>query len=128
MPATASTSLRRLDAETERTRHRIAALTRDFAAIAESVAQSPPDDEHDPEGATLGWERQQIAALLEQARTELEELRAAADRVHAGTYGACESCGRPIAAARLEIRPATRLCVACAAAHPQRRPQRHPGG
>ncbi|MCD9197185.1 TraR/DksA family transcriptional regulator [Aeromicrobium wangtongii] len=35
-------------------------------------------------------------------------------RLHAGTYGRCESCGEVIAAARLEARPTARRCVACA--------------
>ena len=81
-----------------------------MAASAESNA----DDEHDPEGATIGFERAQLSALLEQSRARLVELDRALERVAAGTYGACEACGQPIAAGRLEARPTARTCVACA--------------
>ena len=32
----------------------------------------------------------------------------------AGTYGRCESCGRPIGAERLAARPTATTCVDCA--------------
>jgi RNA polymerase-binding transcription factor DksA len=35
-------------------------------------------------------------------------------RVDAGTYGTCESCGKPIAAERLSARPAATRCITCA--------------
>ena len=45
----------------------IAALTREFDEVVAASQASNADDEHDPEGATIAFERQQIAALLEQA-------------------------------------------------------------
>lgn len=50
-----------------------------------------------------------------QARTP-KELRAALERIEAGVYGICQQCCRPINRERLEILPATPLCVACSAA------------
>ncbi|WP_407319607.1 TraR/DksA C4-type zinc finger protein [Isoptericola halotolerans] len=79
--------------------------------IVASVRGENVDDEHDPEGATLAWERQQAAALAAEAAVERDELRAALDRVGAGTYGFCEVCGRAIPAGRLEVRPAATRCV-----------------
>nr|WP_277209245.1 TraR/DksA C4-type zinc finger protein [Isoptericola croceus] len=69
------------------------------------------DDEHDPEGATLAWERQQAATLAAEAAVERDALLAALDRLAAGTYGVCEVCGRAIPAGRLEARPAATRCV-----------------
>lgn len=46
----------------------VMALEREFAGIAESASADGADDEHDPEGATLAYERQHAAALLEQRR------------------------------------------------------------
>ena len=43
----------------------VAALEREFAAIAEAAGSAGTDDEHDPEGATLAFERQHTAALLQ---------------------------------------------------------------
>ena len=73
------------------------------------------DDEHDPEGATIAFERAQLAALRRQAGDHLAEVDAALRRLDDGTYGGCERCGRPIAPARLEARPTARTCVACPA-------------
>ena len=75
---------------------------------------SNADDEHDPEGATIGFERAQLTALLAAARERVAEVDAALRRVDAGTYGVCERCGQPIAAARLDARPFARYCMACA--------------
>jgi len=72
------------------------------------------DDEHDPEGSTIAFERAQVAALLDQAERQLAELDAAVARVDAGGYGQCESCGDAIAAERLLVRPAATRCITCA--------------
>lgn len=97
------------------TRQRLALLTRDFDAVVEASIDDNADDEHDPEGATIAFERSQTGALIKQAEQQLGEIRAAHERLTAGTYGACEGCGQPIPPARLEIRPAARHCVSCAA-------------
>jgi DnaK suppressor protein len=102
--------------ERDRTAVRLRHLTGDHAGIVEASRDSNADDEHDPEGATIAFERSQVEALVRQARAHLVEVDAALDRVGAGTYGTCERCGRPIAAARLEARPVARTCVTCAAA------------
>ncbi|RBY97889.1 TraR/DksA family transcriptional regulator [Blastococcus sp. TF02-8] len=92
----------------------IAALTRQFDEIVAASQQSNADDEHDPEGATIAFERQQVAALLEQARRRLADVDAAVAAVEGGTYGRCETCGAPIAPERLAARPTARTCIACA--------------
>ncbi len=92
----------------------IAALTGEFDAIVAASQASNADDEHDPEGATIAFERQQVAALLERARRRLADVEAAVTAVEAGTYGRCRSCGRPIGAERLAARPTARTCIACA--------------
>ena len=54
---------------------------------------------------------------LQEAGRDMEELHAIAaafERMKDGTYGSCESCSKPIAEARLEAKPAARLCIACA--------------
>jgi DnaK suppressor protein len=91
------------------------ALLRDHAAIVGASRDSNTDDEHDPEGSTIAFERAQLEAVIEQSRQRLAELDGALERVRAGTYGTCAACGRPIAAERLAARPAALLCVECAA-------------
>jgi RNA polymerase-binding transcription factor DksA len=103
-----------LAAERAATVERLAGLERERAAIIESSGSAATDDEHDPEGATIAFERQHLAALISQARGQLAQIDAAMARLAAGSYGRCESCGRPIGAARLAARPATAVCIDCA--------------
>ena len=105
-----------LDAERAATLDRMAALRRDFDGIVDSSALVGADDEHDPEGATIAFERAQLAALLDQAHSHLADLDQALSRLSEGRYGRCERCGQPIAPARLAARPAARTCIACASA------------
>jgi DnaK suppressor protein len=93
---------------------RLADLERDFAAVVAASDSANLDDEHDPEGSTVGFERAQVRALLDQARSHLAELDAAAQRVTDETYGVCVRCGKPIGADRLRALPTTQVCVDCA--------------
>ena len=92
----------------------IEALTREFDEVVAASKASNADDEHDPEGATIAFERQQVVALLDQARRRLDDVEAALARRAEGSYGSCATCGRPIAAERLAARPAARTCIDCA--------------
>ncbi|BBH70129.1 hypothetical protein ACTI_68140 [Actinoplanes sp. OR16] len=99
----------RADAETE-----AATLAASLEALFAASRDSNADDEHDPEGATIGFERAQLIALLTAARDRITEVDEALRRVGDGSYGICERCGRPIAAERLEVRPFARHCISCA--------------
>ena len=102
-------------AEQARARERVAALAREFAGLAEAASSGGTDDEHDPEGATLAFERQHAAALLEAAREQVAAFDVALARLAEGRYGSCDRCGQPIGADRLAARPAARTCIDCAA-------------
>ncbi len=54
-----------------------------------------------------------LARLDGRERQEMEEIDAAFARLHAGTYGVCESCGGSIPLSRLQAMPATRHCLTC---------------
>lgn len=105
-----------LEADRERTLQRLADLSRDFGGIVAASQDSNADDEHDPEGATIAFERSQVQALVQQAQEHLSEVDAALERVRLGAYGLCARCGREIPAARLAARPVARTCVGCATA------------
>ena len=100
--------------ERERAPERVAALEREFAGLAAAASAAGTDDEHDPEGATLAFERQHAAALLEAAREQVAAVDAALRRLAEGRYGVCERCGQPIGAERMAARPAAATCVRCA--------------
>lgn len=93
---------------------RLAALRRDHGAIVESARSVSTDDEHDPEGATIAFERAQLESLIDQTLRKIAELDDAIARLDGGTYGSCASCGAAIAAERLEARPSATTCVSCA--------------
>ena len=101
-------------AEQARAQQRVAALEREFAGLAEAASSAGTDDEHDPEGATLAFERQHAAALLETTREQVAAIDAALQRLAAGRYGVCDRCGRPIGEGRLAARPSAPTCIQCA--------------
>lgn len=113
----------RLTAARDEAEHRIAGLTRDFDAVVAASEGSNADDEHDPEGQTIGFERAQLSALLEAARRNLTDIDAAKQRLGDPTFGSCAVCRRPIPYERLLARPTTPTCIDCADARtrPRRR-------
>ncbi|SMX64119.1 transcriptional regulator, TraR/DksA family [Brevibacterium iodinum ATCC 49514] len=110
-----ATMRQRLEDERAETQALISRLTQGIDEVSAARQGDNSDDEHDPEGATLAFERSQAATLLEQSEDRLEEIAEAVDRLNAGTFGTCIGCGRPIAEARLEARPYAAKCVNCAA-------------
>ena len=113
MSASAVDALHVMREDTQRT---ISALRRDLEAVLDASTDTNADDEHDPEGSTIAFERAQLGALLDSARHTLAEVDSALARVEAGTYGRCEICAAAINPKRLEARPAARACITCAAA------------
>jgi DnaK suppressor protein len=94
-------------------RESVADLRAELRAIEESTVLVP-DDEHDAEGSTIGFERARVSALLAGAKERVAELEQAIARFEAGSYLSCERCGDDIGTDRLEALPATRRCFDCA--------------
>ncbi|MEO5874580.1 MAG: TraR/DksA family transcriptional regulator [Streptosporangiaceae bacterium] len=94
----------------------IDALTRQWDELVAASDMSNADDEHDPEGATIAFERARLGDSLLRIRADLEALDLAADRLRNGDYWICERCAGPIPPARLSARPTARTCVPCATA------------
>jgi RNA polymerase-binding transcription factor DksA len=103
-----------LEAERRRALARAAGLRRDLDAVVEAAALDPPDDEHDPEGATVGFERALVIDLLRQAEADLAGVEEALARIERGSYGVCAGCGRAIPVERLAAHPTAVTCVTCA--------------
>jgi DnaK suppressor protein len=104
----------RLAAEKQQALEILADLTRDFDSVVAASRDTNADDEHDPEGSTIAFERSQIETLVRRAEHHLEEIDAAFKRLDSGTYGTCLVCGRAISEERLEARPAAGTCIVCA--------------
>jgi RNA polymerase-binding transcription factor DksA len=89
----------------------VAALEQSREVIFEAAELVGTDDEHDPEGSTIAYERAQVLALLRQAREDLAQLDEAAARLDRGEGTDCEACGEPIGLERLLALPTTHVCV-----------------
>jgi|SRR5690606_3216425 len=66
---------------------------------------------------------------LSEISRDVDELRAieyALARIRAGSYGICQSCGRPISVERLRAIPETPLCIDCQTRAEERRDTRTP--
>lgn len=86
-----------------------------YTDIVDAAEMSNNDDEHDPDGSTVAYERAQVWALMRQARADLAALDEADERLAAGTIDVCRACGGAIGIERLEALPHVTVCVRCRA-------------
>lgn len=111
----------RIEAARAEVTARSTALTAQLAGLAEQQALTTHDDEHDPEGATIAFERAHLLGLLSGAEQEIAALERARARLRAGTYGRCLGCGSVIPDPRLEALPGVETCLGCAGRSRRRR-------
>jgi RNA polymerase-binding transcription factor DksA len=69
-------------------------------------------DHNFADASSVAAEQGEVRVLAESLRPLLAEVEHALTKIDVGTYGICETCGEPIAPARLEAMPASRWCVA----------------
>ena len=68
-------------------------------------------DENFADSGQVAAEMGEAQALAGPLLAQLADVESALAKLDDGTYGTCESCGRPIADARLEAMPHTRFCI-----------------
>jgi RNA polymerase-binding transcription factor DksA len=85
-------------------------LTAQIDALEPGRSDSQVDDNFADSGQVAA-EQGENQALAAQLRNELDEVERALAKLDDGTYGRCETCGEPIAPARLEAMPAARFCI-----------------
>jgi DnaK suppressor protein len=97
---------------------RVAALVEDLrqelAGIMLAAAGDAPDDEHDVEGSSIGFERARVTALLAATEQRQAALSRALTAAANGVEVRCATCGQAIDPERLSALPGTTTCVACA--------------
>jgi DnaK suppressor protein len=103
-----------LNADREQTTLLVATIRTEMGAFVDARRDTATDDEHDPEGPTLAFERSQASAILGQSIRHVGEIDAALERIDEGTYGLCTTCNGPIKLGRLQVRPQAGLCISCA--------------
>ncbi|MFB4316250.1 TraR/DksA family transcriptional regulator [Actinomadura sp. 21ATH] len=94
----------------------ITALEAEIAASATQIAEGDAADGAGDDQADTGaktYEREHELSLTYNSRDLLAQTERAVQRIDAGTYGICESCGRPVGKARLQVFPRATLCVTC---------------
>lgn len=74
----------------------------------------PPSQNPDRSSLAMEYAKhERDLALYEKNHYLLGQINAALERLDAGTYGICESCGKQIHPARLEALPYATLCISC---------------
>ena len=97
--------------EEERLRKEIALAEDDLADLLRDSGDGAGDDQAD--AGTKTFEREHEMSLANNARELLLQNERALGRLHDGTYGVCERCGKPIGKLRLQAFPRATLCVSC---------------
>ena len=87
-----------------------ASLHRQLADLGDG-GDSLSFDEGFADSSQVAAEQGEVRALVANLRSLLDDVEKALSKLDDGTYGACDVCGEPIAPARLEAMPASRLCV-----------------
>ncbi|MCC7328674.1 MAG: TraR/DksA family transcriptional regulator [Gammaproteobacteria bacterium] len=76
-------------------------------------ARNPLDQDSAEQAAQIG-NIAVVSALETEAVQQIADIDAAIQRLDAGTYGICVSCGEAIGEGRLKVRPAATQCRDCA--------------
>jgi RNA polymerase-binding protein DksA len=84
---------------------------RDLNDLQMANSDGAGDDQADAGSKT--FEREQELSIAANRLDLLAQIQHAVERIDAGTYGYCESCGKPIPKARLKAFPMATLDVAC---------------
>jgi DnaK suppressor protein len=106
---------KKLEEERERLEDQIADYERDLeeARLTESSSDRSPDPGN-AEASSMKLEYAKELSIEQNTLDLLSKANRALERIDAGTYGICESCGKAIPVERLEALPYSTLCVECA--------------
>lgn len=106
---------KRLEEEKERLEEVVADYERDLeeARLTESSSDRSPDPGN-AEASSMKLEYAKELSIEQNTLDLLSKANRALERVDAGTYGLCESCGQAIPVERLDVLPYSTLCVECA--------------
>ncbi|MDT0301165.1 TraR/DksA family transcriptional regulator [Streptomonospora wellingtoniae] len=100
-----------LESEVAGLRDGIAAAETEMAERLSDSVEGAGDDPTDT--GAKAYQREHDLALNYNSRELLAQSERAVQRMDAGTYGVCESCGNAIGKARLQAFPRATLCVQC---------------
>ena len=106
---------KRLETERDNLEAQIAEYEREIeeARMTEASSDRSPDPGN-AEASSAKLEYAKELSIEQNTIDLLGKVRHALARIDAGSYGICESCGRPIPVERLDALPYATLCVECA--------------
>jgi len=93
---------------------RLHVLLEEAGKTCNNMRQDRNEDFPDPtDRASLESDRNFLLRIKDRERKLITKVKEALDRIDNGTFGICESCGRPISEKRLMARPVTTQCIDC---------------
>ncbi len=116
----AKSTLERYQKQLEEEQARLTKLVGEYqkeleeARLTESSSDRSPDP-GDPESSSVKMEYAKELSIERNILDLLDKVNHALERITAGEYGICESCGTAIPVERLNVLPYSTLCVVCAA-------------
>jgi RNA polymerase-binding protein DksA len=98
--------------EAEELTEEIALAEQSFHNLIMESGEGAGDDQAD--AGTKTFEREHEISILSNKKDLLDQTQRALERIDAGTYGACENCGKQIGKLRLqEANPRATMCMPC---------------
>ncbi|HHY83248.1 MAG TPA: hypothetical protein GX505_11340 [Clostridiales bacterium] len=82
-------------------------------SLRESTNELSSYDNHPADMGSETYELEKQFALSRHQARQIDEVKAALERIENGTYGYCEFCGKSIDFDRLDAIPEARLCIEC---------------
>jgi DnaK suppressor protein len=93
---------------------KLRALLDEAEKAVNGMGQERSEDFPDPtDRASLESDRNFLLRIKDRERKLIQKIKEALDRIEDGTFGTCESCGKPISEKRLMARPMTTQCIEC---------------
>jgi RNA polymerase-binding protein DksA len=102
--------------------HRRAQLSGEVGKLADEALRQNTQDAtgdlssmpiHMADVASDNFEKEMNLDFIQMQSADLRSIDEALARVEQGTFGICESCGKPISKTRLRAVPHARLCIEC---------------
>jgi DnaK suppressor protein len=93
---------------------RLQVLLEEAGKVCTDMRQDGEGDFPDPtDRASLESDRNFLLRIKDRERKLIMKVKEALDRIDNGTFGICDSCGKPISEKRLMARPVTTQCIDC---------------
>jgi len=111
----------RLQAEEVELQAQLTTIEEDtFATTQSEMVGDVGLDDESADAGTATFEREKDLSIENNVRDLLQKIERALKRIEAGTYGACDRCGKPIEKARIKALPYVDLCIKDAQAQTRR--------